>query len=96
VLSAATGAPEKDVISRTVFHLKRLLEEEGARVILTRSTDSAIAMNDRVGKAISSNADMLISVHANAIGNTSNPENVKGTSTYYRPSLFQAALPGHL
>ena len=85
----ATGTPEKDVNLTTVFHLKRLLEEEGARVILTRSTDSAIAMNDRVGKAISSNADMLISVHANAIGYTSNPENVRGTSTYYRHLCFR-------
>jgi len=80
----STGTKEKDINLATVFHLKRLLESEGAKVVLTRSSDSAVAMNDRVMKAITSNADMLISVHSNSIGNTSNPLDVKGTSTYYR------------
>ena len=85
----STGVKEKDINLATVLHLQRLLEEEGARVVLTRSADTAVAMNDRVAKALGSNADMLISVHANAIGYTSNPENVKGTSTYYRHLCFR-------
>ena len=85
----ATGAKEKDINLATVLHLRRLLQEEGAKVVLTRSTDSTIATSDRVGTALSSDADMLISVHANAIGYTSNPEDVKGTSTYYRHLCFR-------
>jgi N-acetylmuramoyl-L-alanine amidase len=85
----ATGAKEKDINLATVLHLRRLLQEEGAKVVLTRSTDSTIATSDRLGTALSSDADMLISVHANAIGYTSNPVDVKGTSTYYRHLCFR-------
>jgi len=85
----ATGIQEKEVNLATVQHLRRLLEDEGARVVLTRSSDSAVGMDARVAAALNSRAHLLISVHANSIGNTSNPEDVRGTSTYYRHLCFR-------
>lgn len=85
-----TGAREKDINLATVLHLKRLFEDEGARVVLTRQTDTAVTMADRIAAALEGGADILISVHANSIGNTTDPEATKGTSTYYRHQCFRA------
>jgi len=84
-----TGAKEKDINLATVLHLKQLFEDEGARVILTRQTDSSVGMIDRITAALEGGADMLISIHANSIGNTTDPEAVKGVSTYYRHQCFR-------
>jgi len=80
----STGAYEKDVNLATVYHLKRLLEKKGAKVVLTRKDDSLIPNSERLKKAINSGADMLISIHSNSIGLTTNPEDTKGLSTYYK------------
>jgi N-acetylmuramoyl-L-alanine amidase len=85
----STGTKEKDINLATVLHLKRLLEDKGATVVLTRSDDRYIPNNERVKTVLGSDADMLISVHSNSVGNTSNPELVKGTSTYYRHVCFR-------
>jgi N-acetylmuramoyl-L-alanine amidase len=80
----STGALEKDVNLATVMHLKNILEDRGAKVILTRTADTNVTMNDRVRTVLASGADILISVHSNSIGVTSNPEDTKGVSTYYK------------
>jgi N-acetylmuramoyl-L-alanine amidase len=85
-----TGAKEKDINYATVMHLKRLLEDEGARVVLTRKGDSAVAMYDRIVRALSGGADMIISVHSNSIGNTTDPEATRGVSTYYRHQCYRS------
>jgi N-acetylmuramoyl-L-alanine amidase len=84
-----TGAKEKDINLATVMHLKRLFEDEGARVILTRGVDTAVGMTDRVTAALAGGADLLISIHSNSIGNTTDPEATKGVSTYYRHQCFR-------
>jgi N-acetylmuramoyl-L-alanine amidase len=85
----ATGMKEKEINLSTVLHLKRLLEDEDARVILTRGSDSSVGMNDRVTTILKSNADLLISIHSNSIGNTTHPEGTKGVSTYYRHLCYR-------
>jgi N-acetylmuramoyl-L-alanine amidase len=85
-----TGAKEKDINLSTVMHLKRLLEDEGARVILTRQRDTTISIADRIAVALAGGADVLISIHSNSIGNTTDPEATKGTSTYYRHQCFRS------
>ncbi len=86
----STGLLEKDVNLATVMHLKSLLQQKGAGVVLTRTDDTFSSMNDRVRKVIDSGADILISVHANSIGSTSDPEAVKGVSTYYKYPCYQS------
>lgn len=84
-----TGVREKDINLFTVMHLKRLLEDEGARVILTRQRDTAISIADRISTALGGGADLLISIHSNSIGNSTDPEATKGTSTYYKHQCFR-------
>jgi N-acetylmuramoyl-L-alanine amidase len=85
-----TGAKEKDINLATVMHLKHLLEDEGARVFLTRQGDSAVGMYDRIVSALAGGADLLISVHSNSIGNTTDPEAIHGVSTYYRHQCYRS------
>lgn len=79
-----TGSQEKNINLSTVLHLKELLEKEGAKVILTRKDDSNVPNSRRVKEIIGSGADILISIHSNAPGSSSDPEKVKGISTYYK------------
>lgn len=84
-----TGTKEKSINLATVMHLKHLFEDEGARVILTRQTDTSVGMSDRVAAAIAGGADILISIHSNSIGNTTDPEATRGVSTYYRHQCYR-------
>lgn len=85
----STGAKEKDVNLSTVMHLKELFEDKGARVLLTRKDDTFSYNSERLRKVIEGGADILISIHANSIGSTSNPLDTKGVSTYYKHMCYR-------
>jgi N-acetylmuramoyl-L-alanine amidase len=80
----ATGAIEKDVTLSIARRLQDTLIRRGAKVILTRSSDSDVGTADRIEKAIVSGARILVSVHCNSIGESADPVLIQGTSTYYR------------
>ncbi len=80
----STGILEKQITFSVISHLKNLLEDEGAKVMLTRTKDTLIYNSERLRNVLKSDADILISVHANSIGLTTNPLKTKGTSTYYK------------
>lgn len=85
----STGVKEKDITFSVIQHLDSLLKSKGATVVLTRASDVAVPMAGRTENIISSGANILVSVHANSIGNNSDPELTKGTSAYYRHIGFQ-------
>ena len=85
----STGALEKEINLAVVKDLKSILEDRGARVILTRDSDADVTMADRVRKVVTSGADMLISIHSNSIGLTTNPENTRGTATFYKHICYR-------
>lgn len=85
----ATGLEEKEVVMDITRKLKNLLEEEGAQVFMTRERDVHVPMIQRSEMLIASDADVLVSIHANSIGGATNPEAIKGTSSYYRYHAFQ-------
>lgn len=63
----ATGALEKDVVLKIAKKLKRELEKSaGTRVVLTREEDYFVPLNARVKKARKAQADLFISIHADA------------------------------
>ncbi len=78
-----TGIREPDVVLGVVRKARRLLEERGATVILTRDADAPVALVARPRLAESADADVLVSVHANALPDGVNPYVNNGTSVYY-------------
>ncbi len=74
-----SGLREKEVNLAVALELVGLLEEAGAKVVMTRSGDHAVRNARRVEVANEAGADVFISIHANAY---SDPES-NGTETYY-------------
>ena len=75
-----SGVMEKDVVLAIGLKLRDLLKEElGLDVVMTRSTDVFIPLEERTGIANKVNADLFVSVHANAALN----RGASGIETYY-------------
>jgi N-acetylmuramoyl-L-alanine amidase len=81
--SGPTGFREAEANLGVALKLRELLEKDGARVILTRTSDSAVDLLPRVQLAERANAELLISVHNNALPDGVNPFTNNGTSVYY-------------
>jgi N-acetylmuramoyl-L-alanine amidase len=74
------GSKEKDVVLAIATKLARKIEQEtGIDTVLTRSTDVFIPLEERTAIANKVNADLFVSVHANASLNKS----ASGIETYY-------------
>jgi len=78
-----TGLTEKDANLKTALVLKRLLEKKNAVVTLTRSDDTYRGLMNRINVAEDAEADILISLHHNALPDGVNPFTELGTGTYY-------------
>lgn len=61
-----TGEREEWVNLRVGLILKELLEEKGAKVIITRTEDDNISLSDRAEMAVENDADLFLSIHHNA------------------------------
>lgn len=78
--SGAGGTKEKDVVLQIALKLARKLREElGLDVVLTRSTDVFLELQERTAIANKVGADLFVSIHANASLN----RNSTGIETYY-------------
>ena len=73
---------EKRLSLTTVLLVKRVLEELGYRVVLTRSHDVSLTLPRRVGIANKMDATIFVSVHYNS---ASNPK-AKGVEVFFYPS----------
>jgi N-acetylmuramoyl-L-alanine amidase len=74
------GIQEKDVVLAIGLRLRELFKEElGVDVVMTRSTDVFIPLEERTAIANKVGADLFLSVHANAAPNRS----AAGIETYY-------------
>jgi N-acetylmuramoyl-L-alanine amidase len=78
-----TGLREAEANLAVSLRLKALLEAAGARVVMTRTTDVPVELGARVRLADSLNADLLVSIHNNALPDGVNPFTNNGTSVYY-------------
>lgn len=74
-----TGVREADVNLRVAFHLREMLQQVGATVIMTRVDDSYVSLPMRSQIANENEADFFISLHHNGIDNPK----VNYTSTWY-------------
>ena len=75
-----TGLEEKTVVLDVGLKLKELLEQNtGCEVVMTRSDDTFIPLEERTAIANEKGADLFISIHANA----SHDMSARGIETYY-------------
>ncbi len=74
---------EKDVVLEMSFYLKELLEEAGADILMTRTEDIFVNLYDRPERIDNYNADLLISVHANAHAHGAQAVDTHGLMTLY-------------
>lgn len=74
-----TGIEEKDLNLKVSKYLKEELEQKGFRVILTRSHDTYLTLQERVDIAKKHNADLFIAIHSNS----SRSRQMKGVEVYY-------------
>ena len=85
----ATGAIEKDITLALAKELNSQLQAKGIKTVMTRETDTNVFMTERTDKLLAANTHILVSIHCNSIGESSDPEQVKGTSMYYRYPGFK-------
>ncbi len=78
-----TGLEEKDANLASGFALRKKLEGKGARVVMTRRGNEAVALHDRPRIAGRAEGDILISLHNNAVGVSEDPLKKNGYGVYY-------------
>lgn len=86
------GLQEKTVNLAVGRFLKALLEEAGAKVVMTRTGDQSVSNLQRVEIANQSGADLYISIHANAYSSSES----NGTETHYCPLNSQSSASRYL
>jgi N-acetylmuramoyl-L-alanine amidase len=78
-----TGLREAEANLGVALEVERLLTAEGAKVIMTRTSDSVVDLWPRVARAEQAGAEVLVSIHNNALPDGLNPFINHGTSVYY-------------
>jgi N-acetylmuramoyl-L-alanine amidase len=78
-----TGLREADANLAVASRLRAMLQAAGARVVMTRTADTAVDLWSRVALADSSGAQLLVSIHNNALPDGVNPFTNNGTSVFY-------------
>ncbi len=76
---------EKDINLSIATKVKELLEAEGAKVIMTRSSDKWVCYTDRNNAVRNQNPDMFIAIHCDS----STSASAMGTSAYYYRAYSQ-------
>jgi len=77
------GHKEKDITLSIAKYLQAELKRRGAHVVMTRDDDIYVGLKDRVQKANNEDADVLLSIHGNALPDGLDPNKISGTSIYY-------------
>jgi N-acetylmuramoyl-L-alanine amidase len=88
-----TGLREADANLAVALKLRTLLQRAGAKVVMTRTADTAVDLWARIAAAESSGAELLVSIHNNALPDGVNPFTNNGTSVFYnQPRSLPLAL----
>jgi N-acetylmuramoyl-L-alanine amidase len=84
----ASGLLEKELVLDIAHRLAKRFDGNGLQVILTRSDDTFVPLEERTSIANDARADLFISIHANATHDTT----VRGIETFF---LSLAASDDH-
>jgi N-acetylmuramoyl-L-alanine amidase len=81
-----TGSSEKILALAVALKLQKVLEQQGAKVIMTRTVDKSFENKERILFYRDSVPDLLISIHLNS---AADPIRISGTSVFYRYAGFR-------
>ncbi|MDZ8089486.1 MAG: N-acetylmuramoyl-L-alanine amidase [Nostoc sp. DedQUE12b] len=87
------GLREKDIILPISKRIAQVLQQNGVQVVMTRDSDYFVTLPGRVQLAERANADVFVSIHANAVG--PGRSDVSGLETYYYDSGLGLARSVH-
>lgn len=66
-----SGEREEWINLRVGLMLQKMLEEKGAKVLITRTEDKVVSLPDRAKLAVENKADLFVSIHHNATADSS-------------------------
>jgi len=75
------GIQEKDITLAIANCLKQMLETRGIKVVLTRSNDAFVSLEERVKLTNSISPNLFLSIHINSLPSDSD---IQGIETYYQ------------
>jgi N-acetylmuramoyl-L-alanine amidase len=83
-IGVAKKISEKDITLAVARELREALQRRGVRVVMTRMTDTLIALSDRGKIANEARGDLFMSVHVNAANpGWNSPGSARGFETYF-------------
>lgn len=89
---------EKRINLNTALKLRTELQRLGAQVIMTRTTDKAVSLSDRLTASRNARPDLFISIHGNSMADNVDISKIEGFSVYYKEphaeSFSQSLLSG--
>lgn len=89
------GAVEKDLVLAIALGMRRELERQGVRVVLTRQNDSGLSINDRAAAANAIGAGFFVSLHIGSTGAANTAQSYSfGTRQGGAPPAFVPRPPG--
>jgi len=74
---------EKNLVLEVALQLGKELKSRGYKVFYTRQSDEFIELRDRTKVANDKNADLFVSIHANAAPNEAKKLSMKGVETFF-------------
>ncbi|MBD1875720.1 N-acetylmuramoyl-L-alanine amidase [Nodosilinea sp. FACHB-131] len=77
------GTPEKDVNLAVSLLLQAALEARGAQVIMTRTADSTVGVNDRPAQIAQVEPTLALSIHYNALPDSGDAQNTAGIGAFW-------------
>lgn len=77
------GTPEKDVNLAVSLLLQAALEARGAQVIMTRTADRTLPVNDRPAQIAQVEPTLALSIHFNALPDSGDAQNTAGIGAFW-------------
>jgi len=78
-----TGLEEKEINLRYAGYVADYLRKAGAAIVLTRSIDTTLTIQQRIATARLAQAHLYLWLHNNSVGPEVDAIRVRGTSTYF-------------
>lgn len=77
------GFSEKNIVLKVAKKVGQKLQKSGYKIYYTRTTDKFIQLRSRTALANKKNADLFVSIHANAAPNKKKYSSMRGIETFF-------------